>query len=408
MTAQDMATTTMTETDMIIRVAARGDGVTADGRHAAFAAPGDTLSADGVVTPGPHHQTPQCSHFPRCGGCQLQHLDDESYIAFITDRVAGALAAQHLTADIRSPALSPSHSRRRATLHAERKGSKVILGFSEAGSHALVDLADCATLHPALFAVVAPLRRLLAGLMTSKRRADIHMVMVDQGIDLLIGGVEADGLDAAEAIADFAQRHGVARLSLDQGLGAETRWEPESVTVTLGGVAVGFPPASFLQATHDGEAALVAAVREAIGPARLVADLFSGLGTFAFALTPDARVYAADASRDALMALKLAGAQRTIFAEHRDLYRRPLMPGELDRFEAIVLDPPRAGAREQVQQLAESKVPVIAYVSCNPSSFARDAQFLCEAGYGLDWVQPVGQFRWSTHVELAARFSRAA
>lgn len=392
--------------DVIVRVAARGDGVTADGRHAAHAAPGDVLGPDGVVTPGPRHQPAQCPHFPRCGGCQLQHLDDEAYGAFVTDRISSALAAQGLGAEIRAPALSPPRSRRRATFHAERKGAKIILGFSEAGSHALVDLSDCAILHPALFALVAPLRRLLASLMTSKRRVDLHLALVDQGVDLLIAGVEAAGLESAEAIADFAPRHGVARLSIDQGLGPETRWEPEGVTITLGGVAVGFPPGAFLQATAEGEAALVAAVREAVGSARTVADLFSGLGTFALALTPAARVYAAEASRDAFMALKFAGAQRGVFAEHRDLYRRPLMPAELDRFDAIVLDPPRAGAREQATQLALSKVPVISCVSCNPSSFARDAKIVCENGYRLDWVQPVGQFRWSTHVELAARFSR--
>ncbi len=176
--------------------------------------------------------------------------------------------------------------------------------------------------------------------------------------------------------------------------------------MTLGGVPVAFPPGSFLQATDDGEAALVAAVREATHGARTTADLFAGLGTFALAL--GGKVYAGEAARDAILALKSAAtaAGRMVFAEHRDLFRRPLTPVELDRFDAIVLDPPRAGAREQVAQLAQSTAPRIAYVSCNPSSFARDAKTLSEGGYRLDWVQPVGQFTWSTHVELAAAFSR--
>ena len=399
MTAQD---------DLIVRVAGRGDGVTADGRFVPLAAPGDRVGADGAVVAGPHHQPSACPHFPRCGGCQLQHLNDAAYADYLVDRISAALAAQHLTTDIRPPLLSPSHSRRRAALHAERKGAKVILGFSETGSHALVDVTGCAILDPALFALISPLRRLLGHLMTGKRRAEIHLTLVDQGVDVLMSGVEADGLAAAEAIADFAQANRVARLSIDTGLGPETRWEPEGVTVTLGGVAVPFPPASFLQATPEGEAALVAAVRDAIGPAAMVADLFTGLGTFALAMTPAAKVYAAEAGRDAFMALKSGAAMagRMVFAEHRDLYRRPLTPAELDRFEAIVLDPPRAGAREQAINLAASKVPVIAYVSCNPGTFARDAQIICEGGYALDWIQPVGQFRWSTHVELAARFSR--
>ncbi|WP_066819943.1 class I SAM-dependent RNA methyltransferase [Sphingomonas mali] len=392
--------------DTIIRVAARGEGVTADGRHAALTAPGDVLNVDGSVTPGPHHQIPPCRHFPTCGGCQLQHLDDASYAAFITDRIAGALAAHELETDIRAPIVSPPNTRRRASLHAEAKGGRIRLGFAEAGSHAIVDIQECHILAPELFALVAPLRKLLARLGLKRRRADIQMTSCDQGVELLIGA-SFDGLEAAEAIIAFCQQHGVARFATDDGIGPETRWEPDPVTITLGGVAVPFPPGSFLQATHDGEAALIAAVREAVGQAGTIADLFAGLGTFALSLAP-ARVYAAEAGRDAIMSLKAAAgrAGRQVFADHRDLYRRPLTVEELGRFGAVVLDPPRAGARDQAAGLALATTPVIAYVSCNPSSFARDAQMICEGGYRLDWIQPVGQFRWSTHVELAARFSR--
>lgn len=392
--------------DTIIRVAARGEGVTADGRHAALAAPGDVLNVDGSVTPGPHHQIPPCRHFPTCGGCQLQHLDDASYAQFITDRIAGALAAHELETDIRAPIVSPPKARRRASLHAEAKGGRIMLGFAEAGSHAIVDIQECHILAPELFALVAPLRKLLARLGLKRRRADVQMTSCDQGVELLIGA-SFDGLEAAEAIVAFCQEHNVARFATDDGMGPETRWEPEPVTIALGGVAVPFPPGSFLQATRDGEAVLIAAVREAVGQTGTIADLFAGLGTFALSLAP-ARVYAAEASRDAILSLKGAAARagRQVFADHRDLYRRPLTVEELGRFGAVVLDPPRAGARDQAAGLAQATTPVIAYVSCNPSSFSRDAQMICEGGYRLDWVQPVGQFRWSTHVELAARFSR--
>lgn len=384
----------------IVRVAARGEGVTADGRHAAFAAPGDTLTAEGVVLPGPHHQSPPCRHYPECGGCQLQHLDDASWAQFVVNRIAGALAAQRLEAEIRTPLLSPPRTRRRATLHAENGR----LGFSAASSHAIVDLRECHVLTPMLFALVAPLRALLGT--TAKGRARVHLTGLDQGVDILIEGKLADGLAAAERLTAFCAKYDIARLALDDGLGPETRWEPVPATVTLGEVAVPFPPASFLQATREGEAALVTAVREAVGNAPVVADLFAGLGTFALSLS--GKVYAAEAGRDAILSLKAGAAQagRAVFAEHRDLFRRPLTTAECDRFASIVLDPPRAGAREQVAQLANARTPVIAYVSCNPSSFARDAETLCKNGYRLDWIQPVGQFRWSTHVELAARFSR--
>ena len=162
-----------------------------------------------------------------------------------------------------------------------------------------------------------------------------------------------------------------------------------------------FPPGGFLQATEDGEAALVACVREAVEGGRAAADLFAGLGTFALVLRA---AYAAEASRDAAASLKRAAPP--IAVEHRDLYRRPLDSAELARFDAVVLDPPRAGAAEQVRALAGSTVARIAYVSCNPATFARDAKTLTDGGYALKWVRPVGQFRWSTHVELAACFGR--
>ncbi|MET3723199.1 23S rRNA (uracil1939-C5)-methyltransferase [Sphingomonas trueperi] len=391
----------------VVRVAARGDGVTSDGRHVPLTAPGDWVGGDGAVRFGPHHQTPPCRHFPSCGGCQLQHLDDDAWSHFLAERVRTALAAQGLKADIRTPLLSPPRTRRRATLHAERRGKQVRIGFTEAGSHKLIDLAECHVLAPELFALLAPLRRLFSTLLPDARRVNVHLAMSDQGRDVLVEGIDPEGLAAAEAITAFAQAEKLARFAIDEGFGPTARWEPVPVTITLGGVAVPLPSGSFLQATPEGEAALVAAVREIVGEAQTVADLFAGLGTFTFALGK-ARVYAGEAARDAILSLKTAAgaAGRQVFGDHRDLFRRPVTTAELDRFDAVVLDPPRAGAREQVGELAGSKAPVLAYVSCNPSTFARDAEILCKGGYRLEWVQPVGQFRWSTHVELAAKFTR--
>jgi 23S rRNA (uracil1939-C5)-methyltransferase len=379
--------------ERIVRLAARGDGVTASGRFVPMTAPGDEIAPDGTVTPGPHHQTPPCRHFPDCGGCQLQHLDDEVYAGFLKDRIASALAQQGLAAtEILEPGLSPPRSRRRASL----KAAGGLIGFNAEASHRIVDLRECHILRPELFALVAPLRRLLRG------RAGVTMTLADQGVDLLLEGVTIEGLEATEAMIGFAQKHRLARLALDDGYGAQTIWEPEPVTISLSGVPVALPIGAFLQATAEGEAALVAAVLEAVGDAAIIADLFAGLGTFALALS--GKIYAAEGARDAVMALKAAG--RGLFVEHRDLFRRPLDMTELNRFEAIVLDPPRAGAKELAPNLAASSVPRLAYVSCNPNTFARDARELVTGGYRLDWVRPVGQFLWSTHVELAAAFSR--
>ena len=396
----------MSADEPIVRIASRGDGVTASGRHIPMTAPGDRIGQDGTITPGPYRRQPPCRHFPECGGCQFQHVDDAAYAGFLADRISWALSAQGLAVpELRPAHLSPARSRRRAALSAAKQGSRILLGFKEEGSHRIVDMHECHILRPELFALVGPLRDLLR-LIMGRRQANVRLTLADQGLDLLIEGVEGESLEAAEALTAFAQAHALARLAVDGGYGAETRWEPEPVTVTLGGVPVSLPANSFLQATQDGEVALVEAVREALAPARVVADLFAGLGTFALSL--EGKVVAAEAGRDAAMALQNAAhrSRRQITVEHRDLYRRPLDAKELGAFEAVVLDPPRAGAQEQVKILARSAVPRIAYVSCNPSTFGRDARILVEGGYRIDWVKPIGQFRWSTHVELVCAFSK--
>ena len=387
--------------ELIVRIAARGDGVTASGRHVPFGVPGDALLDDGALAPGPHHQEPPCRHFPECGGCQLQHADDEAYRGYLVSRVETALAQHDLGTKIRDPHLSPPCSRRRATLRALKIGSGAVIGFNAEKSHQIIDMRECHILRPELFALVAPLRELLAILLQPKRAAEVQLTLVDQGVDVILKGVGAEGLAALEGLTGFASGQRLARLSVDQGMGPEAIYEPEPVTITLSGTPVVFPVGSFLQATEDGETALVACVREAVGETKAVADLFAGLGTFALAARAS---YAAEASRDAAAALKRSAPSMSV--EHRDLYRRPLEATELKQFDAVVLDPPRAGAAEQVRALAGSAVGRIAYVSCNPATFARDVMTLVEGGYTLDWVRPVGQFRWSTHVELAACLSR--
>lgn len=410
------------ENETILRVAAKGDGVTASGRFVAGAAPGDVVRADGSLVPGPQRATPPCRHFGICGGCQLQHLDEAALATFVTERVVNAALGQGLVAEsVAPPQLSPPASRRRAVLHAAATGGRIMLGYREAGSHRLVDLAECPVLVPPLAALIAPLRRMLArqgqGGPKGKGKgrpkppprfaADIELALADQGPDVAIKGLPVDGLAATEALLDFARDQHLARLTLDQGYGPEALWEPEPVTVTLSGIAVALPPGGFLQATSDGEAALVAAATQWLVGCPAVADLFSGLGTFAFALAArGCRVLAVEAERATHLACQAAAAraQLPLQALHRDLFRNPLLAEELARFDAVLLDPPRAGAREQVARLVASRVPRVAYISCNPASWARDAATLVAGGYRLVELRPVGQFRWSTHVELASLF----
>ncbi|PAL25427.1 class I SAM-dependent RNA methyltransferase [Sphingopyxis sp. GW247-27LB] len=399
----------MTDEDLIERIAARGDGVTADGRHVAGGVPGDRVAANGTLVPGPNRAEPVCRHFGKCGGCQLQHVAEGALADFVRDRVAGALAGQQVAAgEVRPALLSPPQSRRRAALSALRAGKQTAVGFNAAQSNQIVDMRECPLLIPELFALIGPIRALLGTIAPQRRPVKVKLQMLDQGAEVVLEDVRAEGLDAAMALQDFAGAHGLARLAIDQGDGLETIWQPEPPTVRFGDIAVEVPPFAFLQATAAGQAALIEAVREAIGDAPAVADLFAGAGTFALSVQAGRKVYAAEGARDAILALTGAAnrARALVATEHRDLFRRPLVSAELDRFGAVILDPPRAGAEEQVKQLAASAVPAIAYVSCNPASFARDAKLLLAGGYRLDWVQPVGQFRWSTHVELAGRFSR--
>lgn len=400
----------MSDPGLIVRIAAKGEGATADGRYATLAAPGDVLQDDGTLVYGANHVDPPCRHFPECGGCQLQHLSESALADYVSDRVVGGARGQGIEPiNVSAPHLSPPNSRRRATLHAQAIGNRVVIGFHGQGTHKIIDMRECHVLAPEMFALVAPLRKLLEGWGGRKLAVDVDLALADQGVSVGLKGLKVEGLARTEAMLDFAGQNGLARLTIDSGYGPESTWEPEPVTVTLGATPVSLPPGAFLQATRDGEAVLVAAAQEWLAGSATVADLFSGLGTFAFALAgPATKVLAVEAARDTHLACQSAARMqgRPVHCLHRDLFRNPLRVEELDRFAAVLLDPPRAGAQEQVDQIAASKVGRVAYISCNPASWARDAVRLIAGGYRLAELRPVGQFRWSTHVELASLFVR--
>ncbi|RIV91849.1 class I SAM-dependent RNA methyltransferase, partial [Aurantiacibacter xanthus] len=282
---------------------------------------------------------------------------------------------------------------------------RAVIGFNEGGSHKVVDMRECHVLRPELMAARDTLAAYF-GKLKGKYAIGVELALVDQGVDCLLSGFMPEGLEQTEDLLELCRRAGFARLSLDQGYGPEGFWEPEPVTITLSGTPVACPPGAFLQATDDGEAALVSAAQEWLADCTSVADLFSGLGTFALALGEGRKVLAAEAERAALLACRMAAAKAGLQLEaaHRDLFRNPLRAEELRAFDGIVLDPPRAGARAQVEQIAASGVERVVYISCNPSSWARDGVLLREAGYELAELRPVGQFRWSIHVELASLF----
>lgn len=395
--------------DPVIRIAAKGDAITESGVFVKGAAPGDVVTSDGTVNHGPNRVEPACRHFAQCGGCQLQHCADNVLTDFVTDRVVNAAKSQGVEiGDVLSTHLSPPRSRRRATLHGLRRGKQITLGYKQEKSHKLVDLAECPVLVPALTDMIKPVRKLL-GAIAGRAPVDIQMTQTDQGVSVAIKGVEIIGLEATEAVLDFAKDQALARLSFDQGFGDEPIWEPEPVTVTLGGVPVAFPSGAFLQATADAQSVMIDRAREWVPQGAKLADLFAGLGTFAFSLADKVQgVTAYEAALEAHLSCRAAANRGVlpISCEHRDLFRNPLDSAELNQFDTVLLDPPRAGAKEQIGAIAGSELERVIYISCNPSSWARDAARLQEQGFCLEALQPIGQFRWSTHVELASLFVR--
>ncbi len=356
-----------------------------------------------------------CPLFLRCGGCSLHHLSEAAQADLKTDRIRRALQRQGLDdVPLRPLAMSPPDSRRRASLAARRTAQGVILGFHEAASATILPLDACPLLRPALVAALPALRAALQEILPPGGTVDVQMTETGAGLDLVLIGLAKPDLAAREALAAVADRLDLARLawSAEATAPVEILSERRPPWLKFGGAHTILPPGAFLQATAEGEAALVGGVRaalEGVQPRALVMDLFAGLGTFALPLAAEGhRVTGVEGLAPPLTALDRAArqAQLPVTTVQRDLERRPMLASEVEGFAAVVIDPPRAGAKAQSAELAASRVPLIAAVSCNPDTFARDAALLVEGGYRLEWVQPVDQFRWSPHVELVARFSR--
>jgi 23S rRNA (uracil1939-C5)-methyltransferase len=409
------------------RFGARGDGVATwrgEPVFVPFTVPGDRVRARlgerraghrearvvERLAAGPGHADPVCRHFGRCGGCALQHLDPDAYRAVKLGALHGALRRIGVDPAIVAPLRLVPPGRRRARLGLFRpKDSRLpaIAGFRERFRHDLVDLAECAVLEPALFAVAAALRAAGGGLLAPDDTVEVTLSRTDSGTDVLIEAAAPPALAALERLAALAAALDVARIVWRAAGSDIPVVERRPARVVLAGTAVPLPPGGFLQASAAAEAVLVAEVVAALGDARPVLDLYAGLGTFAFALAKAGPVHAVEGDAAAAAALaRAAAAVQGVTVERRDLDRDPLPPETLARYAAAVFDPPRAGAARQAAALAASPVPVIAAVSCNPATFARDAARLIAGGYRLERVVPVDQFVWTPHLELAALFRR--
>ncbi|MBP5857215.1 class I SAM-dependent RNA methyltransferase [Marivibrio halodurans] len=414
------------------RVGAQGDGIAEDetlGRlYIPLAAPGDRLTVrpgarrgDGRVaaietidTPGPDRVTPPCRHFGTCGGCALQHLSAAAIAREKRALLADALARKGLE-DVpvsETVAIAPG-GRRRARFAMRRVKGRTILGFNERQGARIVDLDECPLLEPALAAMLPDIRHLATRLPSLGTGGDLHIQGSETGADLLfLPDKPGDpGLAEREAIAAFAEARGIARISWTPAPGAP----PEPVAaraaprVSFAGIAIHPPPGAFLQPSLAGERAITAAVAAAVGPAERVADLYAGCGSIGLSLAVMGKaVHAAEGLADHVDAFRKAGgaAGLRVSAEVRDLAAEPLSAAELARFDAVVFDPPRAGAADQAAALAASAVPRIAAVSCNPATLARDLSILVEGGYRVLAATPIDQFPWSGHLEAVAVLAR--
>lgn len=373
--------------------------------------PGEEVSVaqDGtvrIVTPAPDRVSPPCRHFKSCGGCAMQHATDDFVAGWKMEVVQKAVSALGLLAEFLPIATSPAQSRRRAKFAGQRTKKGVMLGFYGKGSDVIVAVPDCQLVSPALKAAFPALEALIPIAASRKSQVAFTVTASAVGPDIVVETERDLEPQMRVDLAGLAQAHGIARLV----------WQDE-VIVTLnapaqdfGGVAVVPPPGAFLQATDHGEAVLRDAVVRIVGKAAKVVDLFAGCGTFALPLAKGAEVHAVEGEAEMMSALdhgwRQAQGLKRVTTETRDLFRRPLEPDELAKFDAAVIDPPRAGAEAQVATLAESGIKTIAMVSCNPVTFARDARRLVGAGYTLGPIQVVDQFRWSPHIEVVAGFTQ--
>ncbi len=369
---------------------------------------GDRIEGPRILEPSRDRVAPPCPHYRRCGGCALQHASEEFVEQWKADLVCRALAARGIDAEVGTVVTSPPQSRRRATLAGRRTKGGALVGFHGRASHAVTAISDCRLLHPDLMAVLPALERIVELGGSRKGEVALAIARTSGGVDVSV--MDAKPVDArtAEILADVAAQHGLARLVWNGELVAALA-PPAQI---FGRARVVPPSSGFLQATEEGEAALVRHVRGAVYGDSRVVDLFSGAGTFSLPLAERAEVHAVESDAKALAALdagwRSTAGLRRVTTEVRDLFRRPLLPDELQRFDAVVIDPPRAGAEAQTSALAEGGPPTIAFVSCNPATFARDAKTLVSGGYDIGPVTVVDQFRWSVHVELATTFTRRA
>ncbi|HEY4192259.1 MAG TPA: class I SAM-dependent RNA methyltransferase [Mesorhizobium sp.] len=404
----------MTARFEIVKLGSQGDGIAETGQgdvFIPFALPGETVNAArekdratlmAVIDPSPLRIAPACRHFTECGGCAVQHLEAEAYREWKRAKVGHALKMKGIEAEIGALVPCEPHSRRRVTFTARRTDGGMLFGFVRALSSEVISIVECPISLPEIMVALDGLKALAALICATTKSFHMTVTATTSGLDIAAQDSGKLGEHQRRIAANFVIAQRFARLSID----GEIVVEPQKPVVLFDAVAVNVPSGAFLQATQPAEQAMAALVGQHLARGKKVADLFAGCGSFALRLASNSEVHAVEGDAAALAALdhgfRFAAGLKRVTHERRDLFRRPLTFKELNGFDGLVFDPPRAGAEDQSKQIARSNVPLVAAVSCNPVTLARDLRILLDGGYRLKSVTPIDQFLWSPHVETVA------
>ncbi len=403
----------------ITKLGRQGDGIAESDKgdiYIPLTLPGETVKADieddrgellSIITPSEDRVKPICKHYQSCGGCGLQHLSQKAYIEWKQNVVIQAFSKAGLDINPEPVKSVPLKSRRRATMDIRRTKKTIQLGFHGRRSNDIVDLEECHIINETIHSQLPNLKNLLRPLLSRKGTSRLHMTSTLNGLDLSIDNVNKElSAELREELGQSARKFGIVRLTVD----GETLFVQSPPVLKFSDIAVEISPGGFLQAVEAAEVSMTEIIMQAIGNAKKVADLFCGTGTFTFPMAKQAEVLAVEYDKATLKQLKHgyenAQGLKPIVTELRDLSQDPLSAKELNAFDAVVFDPPRAGAKAQAAAIAGSGVPTVVAISCNPATLARDIKMLIDGGYKLEHITPIDQFLYSSHIEAVAVLSR--
>ena len=396
---------------IILTLNSRAEGVTADGTRVPRALPGEEIALGKenkfkIILTSKDRITPVCAHYKGCGGCSMQHSTQSFIKDWKSNVIKSCLSARGLETIIKPILTSKTNSRRRVTLHGMKTKKSVTVGFFKRNTHELISTPSCELVNPEILSAFSLFEEITLIGATRKSIIEISVTVSKEGLDLnILNGKKLDNQSIMK-ITGLCESFNIARITWNEDLLANFL----NPTIVFQGIAITPPPNAFLQATEQGQEILITNAMLSVFDSDKVIDLFSGCGTFTLPAAKRSEVLAIDKTKSMLTAIDQAWRETTglkkVTSRSQDLFKEPVGKEELNSFDAAIIDPPRVGAEAQSHELAKSHIKRISSVSCNPRTFSRDAKILVDSGFKLDWVQPIDQFLWSSHIELVAQFSR--